>query len=260
MIKYCMRSDSILLLGQSQRFFSHCGVLREKSASSYHFTPHSRGYLRTSLSDEKTPAPSQYFFKLGQKDPGQHTNRAGQLSQQELQGKDNGLKSKWSSYSMPPKDALKKQEQEQKKSEERTSVTTEEASKETGTGAENPARLRRRKNKRVLRPRKALISLSPRALTHLRSLLDQPEPKMIRIGVKNRGCSGLTYDLHYVNEPAKYDEVVEQDGIKVIVDSKALFSVVGSEMDWIDDRLSSRFVFRNPNSKGTCGCGESFMV
>lgn len=83
---------------------------------------------------------------------------------------------------------------------------------------------------------------------------------MIRIGVRNRGCSGLTYNLEYISEPNKFDEVVEQDGVKVVIDSKALFSIVGSEMDWIDDKLSSRFVFKNPNSKGTCGCGESFMV
>ena len=100
----------------------------------------------------------------------------------------------------------------------------------------------------------------PNALSHLKGLLDQPEPKLIRIGVKNRGCSGLTYDLQYITSPGKFDEVVEQDGVKVIIDSKALFSIVGSEMDWVDDKLSSRFVFKNPNSKGTCGCGESFMV
>ena len=83
---------------------------------------------------------------------------------------------------------------------------------------------------------------------------------MIRIGVRNRGCSGLTYHLEYVNEPGKFDEEVVQDGVKVLIDSKALFSIIGSEMDWIDDKLSTRFVFHNPNSKGECGCGESFMV
>ena len=116
------------------------------------------------------------------------------------------------------------------------------------------------KPRRVLRPRKALISLTPQAVDHLRQLLESPDPKMIRIGVQNRGCSGLTYHLEYVDKPGKYDESVEQDGVKVFIDSKALFSVVGSEMDWLDDKLSSRFIFKNPNSKGTCGCGESFMV
>ncbi|KAM9892277.1 hypothetical protein OXX79_010131 [Metschnikowia pulcherrima] len=117
-----------------------------------------------------------------------------------------------------------------------------------------------KKPRRQLKPRKALITLTPNALENLRGLLDQPEPQLIRIGVKNRGCSGLTYHLEYVTEPGKFDEIVEQDGVKVVIDSKALFSIVGSEMDWIDDKLSSRFIFRNPNSKGTCGCGESFMV
>ncbi|CAX41180.1 iron sulfur assembly protein, putative [Candida dubliniensis CD36] len=116
------------------------------------------------------------------------------------------------------------------------------------------------KKKRVLRPRKALITLTSSAVQHLQGLLDQPDPKLIRIGVRNRGCSGLTYNLEYVDKPGKFDELVEQDGVKVLIDSKALFSIVGSEMDWLDDKLSSRFIFKNPNSKGTCGCGESFMV
>ncbi|CUM65612.1 uncharacterized protein PRCAT00003260001 [Priceomyces carsonii] len=116
------------------------------------------------------------------------------------------------------------------------------------------------KKRRTLKPRKALITLSPSAVKHLKGLLNQPDPKMIRIGVKNRGCSGLTYNLEYVSEPGKFDETIEQDGVKVLIDSKALFSIVGSEMDWLDDKLSSRFIFKNPNSKGTCGCGESFMV
>lgn len=83
---------------------------------------------------------------------------------------------------------------------------------------------------------------------------------MIRIGVRNRGCSGLSYYLDYVSKPGPYDEEVIQDDVKVLVDSKALFSVIGSEMDWVQDKLASKFVFRNPNSKGQCGCGESFMV
>lgn len=111
-----------------------------------------------------------------------------------------------------------------------------------------------------LRPRKAAISITPPALLHLRNLLEQPDPKMIRVGVKNRGCSGLAYHLEYVEKPGAFDEVVEQDGVKVLVDSKALFSIIGSEMDWQEDQLSTRFVFKNPNIKEQCGCGESFMV
>ncbi|KAJ5720756.1 uncharacterized protein N7483_008690 [Penicillium malachiteum] len=116
------------------------------------------------------------------------------------------------------------------------------------------------KPRRPLRARKAAMKLSALATEQLRKLMDQPEPKFIRVGVKNRGCSGLAYHLEYVDKPAKFDEVVEQDGVKVLIDSKALFSIIGSEMDWHEDKLSRRFIFRNPNIKEECGCGESFMV
>ena len=98
-----------------------------------------------------------------------------------------------------------------------------------------------------LRPRKAAMSLTPTAIIHLRSLLAQPEPKLIRVGVKNRGCSGLAYHLEFVEKQGMLDECVEQDGVKVLIDSKALFSIIGSEMDWVEDKLNQRFVFRNPN-------------
>jgi len=111
-----------------------------------------------------------------------------------------------------------------------------------------------------LKPRKAAMSITPSAIVHLKELLDQPEPKMIRVGVKNRGCSGLAYHLEYVEKPGAFDEVVEQEGVKVLIDSKALFSIIGSEMDWQEDKLSTRFIFKNPNIKEQCGCGESFMV
>ena len=91
------------------------------------------------------------------------------------------------------------------------------------------------------------MTLTPVAIEHLRHLLELPEPKFIRVGVKNRGCSGLAYHLEYVDKAGKFDEAVEQDGVKVLIDSKALFSIIGSEMDWVEDKLSQRFVFRNPN-------------
>ena len=71
----------------------------------------------------------------------------------------------------------------------------------------------------------------------MRNLLKSPTPQMIRIGVRNKGCAGLSYHLEYVEKPAKFDEVVEQDGVKVLIDSKALFSIIGSEMDWKEDGL-----------------------
>ena len=131
------------------------------------------------------------------------------------------------------------------------------ASQVSETEAQKPKATRPRSK---LRPRKAAIKLTPAAVQHLRSLLDQPEPKLIKVGVRNRGCSGLAYHLQYVDKADAFDETVEQDGVKVLVDSKALFSIIGSEMDWLEDKLSQRFVFSNPNITQTCGCGESFSV
>lgn len=96
-------------------------------------------------------------------------------------------------------------------------------------------------------PRKATIKLTPSAVSHLRQLLEQPEPKLIRIGTKAKGCSGLAYHLEYVDKPSKLDEQVEQDGVKVLIDNKALLNIIGSEMDWLEDKLNERFVFKNPN-------------
>jgi iron-sulfur cluster assembly 1 len=116
------------------------------------------------------------------------------------------------------------------------------------------------------------------AVTRLHILSDAPSPQLIRIGVRNKGCAGMSYHLEYVDQPAKFDEIVEQDGVMVLIDSRALFSIIGSEMDWTEDRIrleflqhllmfvmminyySSRFVFKNPNVKDTCGCGESFKT
>ncbi|KAI8821803.1 uncharacterized protein EV422DRAFT_527056 [Fimicolochytrium jonesii] len=110
-------------------------------------------------------------------------------------------------------------------------------------------------------PRKAALTITPRAVERLRRMLSNPEkPQYLKVGTKKRGCSGLSYSLDYVAAPGRFDEVVEQDGVKVVVDSKALFSLIGSEMDFVDDVLHSEFVFNNPNVKETCGCGESFMV
>lgn len=148
-------------------------------------------------------------------------------------------------------------------------------------GAEVPEGAKSRPKESRLRARKAAMTLTQSATSQLRILLSSPEPKMIRVGVKNRGCSGLAYHLEYVERPGKFDETVEQDGVKVLIDSKALFSIIGSEMDWVEDKLNARFVFRNPNISQSrfasqlfgdiqanctllleeqCGCGESFMV
>ena len=128
----------------------------------------------------------------------------------------------------------------------RFSVTEREAQKSTPTNNTSlPSTAKPKRPK--LRPRKAAMSLTSTAISHLRELLELPEPKLIRVGVKNRGCSGLAYHLEYVEKPGAFDETVEQDGVKVLIDSKALFSIIGSEMDWVEDKLNERFVFRNPN-------------
>lgn len=101
--------------------------------------------------------------------------------------------------------------------------------------------------KRKLKPRKAAMKLTPSAVGQLRDMLEGPDPKLIKVGVRNRGCSGLAYHLDWVDKAGPFDEVVEQDGVKVLVDSKALFSIIGSEMDWVEDKLAQRFTFKNPN-------------
>jgi iron-sulfur cluster assembly accessory protein len=84
------------------------------------------------------------------------------------------------------------------------------------------------------------------AVLRLKALLTSPTPQLIRIGVRNKGCAGLSYHLDYVEKPEKFDEVVEQDGVRVLIDSKALFSIIGSEMDWKEDPL--RYVALSPFS------------
>ncbi|KAI8911711.1 hypothetical protein EDD86DRAFT_178865, partial [Gorgonomyces haynaldii] len=98
------------------------------------------------------------------------------------------------------------------------------------------------------------------AVHRLKELYSSENPQLLRIGTKKKGCSGQVYTLEYVDKKGKLDEVVEQDGVSVLVDSKALFSLIGSEMDFVHDKLSSQFIFNNPNIKEMCGCGQSFTT
>jgi iron-sulfur cluster assembly protein len=82
----------------------------------------------------------------------------------------------------------------------------------------------------------------------------------VRLGVRTGGCSGLSYSLEFADETSEFDEVVEEKGVTLYIDPKALMFLVGTEMDYVDSGLADGFVFKNPNEKARCGCGESFHV
>ena len=95
--------------------------------------------------------------------------------------------------------------------------------------------------------------------------MQKPDPQNIfgvRIGVRRRGCNGYSYVMTYAEqkEVGKLDELIEERDVRVIVESKALMFLLGTEMDYVDNEIKAEFVFNNPNSRGTCGCGESFHV
>jgi iron-sulfur cluster assembly protein len=108
----------------------------------------------------------------------------------------------------------------------------------------------------------APMTLSEAAVAHVKALLaSRGKPSAgIRIGVSAKGCSGLTYTLEFADEKGPLDEVIEVDGVTVLIDPKATMFIIGTEMDFVEEKLQSGFVFRNPNEKGRCGCGESFHV
>ena len=109
--------------------------------------------------------------------------------------------------------------------------------------------------------RQAMMVTDAAALCIKALLAKRGKPSVgIRIGVRARGCSGLSYTLEYADEKGRFDEVVEDKGVTVLVDPKAVMFILGTEMDYVEEKLQSGFVFRNPNEKGRCGCGESFHV
>ncbi|PIW30720.1 MAG: Fe-S cluster assembly scaffold SufA [Rhodospirillales bacterium CG15_BIG_FIL_POST_REV_8_21_14_020_66_15] len=82
----------------------------------------------------------------------------------------------------------------------------------------------------------------------------------VRVGIRTKGCSGMSYTLEFADEKNEFDEVVEDKGVRIYIDPKATMFIIGTEMDFVEDKLESGFVFQNPNEKGRCGCGESFHV
>ena len=107
-----------------------------------------------------------------------------------------------------------------------------------------------------------VIKLSQNAAERIKDIMSKAEKKTIgvRVGVKSGGCAGMSYVMEYTKEVNPNDEVIEEKGVKVFVDSAAIMYLLGTEMDYKKEELSSTFVFNNPNETERCGCGESFKI
>jgi iron-sulfur cluster assembly protein len=108
----------------------------------------------------------------------------------------------------------------------------------------------------------AAIEISDRAAQKIRRLTeDRGQPQGgLRLGVKGGGCSGLSYFIDWADGPARLDQVFEKEGARVFVDPKSVLFLQGTVVDWQQTLMQTGFVFRNPNVKSSCGCGESFTV
>lgn len=109
------------------------------------------------------------------------------------------------------------------------------------------------------RVRPKVLTMTQRAAERVRAIMASKGPEIVglKIGVKKGGCAGMEYTMTWADSIGRFDEVVEQDGARVIVDPQAVLYLLGTEMDYKTDKLSATFVFNNPNQTGACGCGES---
>jgi iron-sulfur cluster assembly accessory protein len=105
----------------------------------------------------------------------------------------------------------------------------------------------------------SLITISKNALPKLKTIFNLHNKKYLAFGIKSGGCSGFQYDIKPCDlEPNKLDEIVKIDELKIKVDNDSLLHIIGTEIDWEDDFMGQRFIFKNPNSNFQCGCGKSF--
>ncbi|MCW6508973.1 HesB/IscA family protein [Lichenifustis flavocetrariae] len=107
-----------------------------------------------------------------------------------------------------------------------------------------------------------VMTLSDAAADRIREIVGDADKPLfgLRVGVKNGGCAGMSYTMEFADAPQKHDEVVEDKGARVLIDPKAILFLLGTRMDFRRDKLSSGFVFENPNQTSACGCGESVAI
>ncbi len=112
------------------------------------------------------------------------------------------------------------------------------------------------------RPRPQVMRITDVAADRVREIIENSEKPIVgvRVGVKNGGCAGMSYTMDFAEEIGKFDEVVEDKGVKIVVDPKAVMFLLGTEMDFRVEKMSSVFVFNNPNQTSSCGCGESVAI
>ena len=110
--------------------------------------------------------------------------------------------------------------------------------------------------------REQIIKISENAVNRIKEIMSQAQNTTIgvRVGVKSGGCAGMSYVMEYAKEIKPNEEIIEQEGVKVLIDPKAIMYLLGSEMDYKKEKFSSQFIFKNPNETERCGCGESFKV